>query len=165
MSMVLIPLQGGSPIHLDKAIVLFGRGSECDVVLTNSRKVSRKHCCVSQIDRRIVVRDLGSMNGIRVNEDAIEREATLQVGQVLWIGDLGFRLEVAQPGGRKAPSSLQATPAQQQGSNLAGDRLDPSLDFPVRVQDSALELRQHANGLEQIPDEEIIERRNSEILN
>ncbi len=105
MKMMLTPLSSGEPIALDKAILLFGRHPDCDVVLTFSRKVSRKHCCIAQIDNSFVVRDLGSMNGIRVNEDEPRKEATLKPGDEVWIGDVGYRLEVAQPG--RAPSPPQ----------------------------------------------------------
>ncbi len=36
-------------------IVFFGRAPECDVVLLDSRKVSRKHCCIAQIDDHFVI--------------------------------------------------------------------------------------------------------------
>ena len=74
MPLVLVPLNGDRPVPLDKAIVFFGRGQECDVILTNSRKVSRRHCCVAQIDDHYIVRDLGSMNGVRINGKLVKQE-------------------------------------------------------------------------------------------
>ena len=107
MQMVLTTLVGGEQIVLDKAILLFGRGPDCDVVLTGSRKVSRKHCCVAQIQNYFVVRDLGSMNGVRVNGVRIDREAKLKEGDQIVIGDVDFQLEMAEvakrpPGAGKA---------------------------------------------------------------
>jgi pSer/pThr/pTyr-binding forkhead associated (FHA) protein len=92
MKMVLVPIGGGPPISLDKAIIFFGRGPECDIVLTMSRKVSRKHCCIAQIDDHFVVRDLGSMNGVRVNEIPVQGEALLNPGDILWVGDVAFHM-------------------------------------------------------------------------
>lgn len=103
MQMMLKPLDNGDPIALDKAILLFGRHPDCDVVLTFSRKVSRKHCCIAQIDNSFVVRDLGSMNGIRVNQEDPRKEARLKPGDELWIGDVGYRLEIVQPGKNEPP--------------------------------------------------------------
>lgn len=103
MRWVLTPLGDGEPVVLDKAILLFGRHTDCDVVLSRSRKVSRKHCCVAQIDDDIVVRDLGSMNGVRINGVLIDRESRLRPGDELWIGDVGFRLEAAKILQRSAP--------------------------------------------------------------
>src|SRR5687767_12718179 len=95
MQMVLTPLGGGEPIVLDKAILLIGRQPDCDVVLTGSRKISRKHCCIAQIHDYFVVRDLGSMNGVRVNGVKIDREAKLRAGDEVTIGDVEFRIELA----------------------------------------------------------------------
>lgn len=94
--MVLTPLVGGEQIVLDKAILLVGRAPDCDVVLTGSRKVSRKHCCVAQIQNYFVVRDLGSMNGVRLNGVRIDRESKLNEGDQLAIGDVDFRLDFVE---------------------------------------------------------------------
>ena len=81
-----------TPVALDKPIVLFGRQAECDVILTCSRKVSRRHCCVIQIAEWFIVRDLGSTNGVSVNGERILRESRLNVGDELSIGDVLFEL-------------------------------------------------------------------------
>ena len=78
------------PVLMDRAILFFGRHPDCDVIITCSRKVSRKHCCVAQIDDYFVVRDLGSMNGIWVNGKSTGRESVLRVGDVLHVGDVLF---------------------------------------------------------------------------
>src|SRR3982751_4908823 len=62
----LLALTDGPSILLDKPILLLGRHGECDVQL-NSRKVSRRHCCIAQVNDYLVVRDLGSTNGVRIN--------------------------------------------------------------------------------------------------
>src|SRR5438552_8741787 len=62
----LVSLTDGPNILLDKPIVLLGRHQECDIQL-GSRKVSRRHCCIAQVGDYLVVRDLGSTNGIRIN--------------------------------------------------------------------------------------------------
>lgn len=112
MPMMLVPLDQGDSVLLDKAIMLFGRHPDCDVVLTNSRKVSRKHCCIAQIHDYYVVRDLGSMNGVRVNGEEAGKEARLRPGDELHIGDVPYRLEPAnsdrragKPDTRRAPET------------------------------------------------------------
>ena len=100
MSAFLVPLDPGlCLIPLEKAIVLIGRQADCDVSLTHSRKVSRKHCCVAQVNDSFVVRDLGSTNGVFVNGSRVRKEAGLTLGDELAIGDVRFRLQA------KAPSS------------------------------------------------------------
>ena len=98
MSAFLVPLDPGlCLIPLEKAIVLIGRQADCDVSLTHSRKVSRKHCCVAQVNDTFVVRDLGSTNGVFVNGSRVRKEAGLSLGDELAIGDVRFRLSAEAP--------------------------------------------------------------------
>ncbi|MDA0283264.1 MAG: FHA domain-containing protein, partial [Planctomycetota bacterium] len=92
MPVLLKPLQGGRPIVLDKPILLIGRHPDCDVILKNSAKISRKHCCVALVDNHFVVRDLDSMNGVWVNGERVDHSANLRNGDELMIGDLPFTL-------------------------------------------------------------------------
>ena len=62
----LVALTEGSNILLDKPILLLGRHPECDIQI-DSRKISRRHCCIAQIEDHLIIRDLGSTNGIRIN--------------------------------------------------------------------------------------------------
>lgn len=118
------------PIRLDKAIILFGRHPDCDVVITSSRKVSRKHCCVAQINNKFVVRDLGSMNGVRVNGVAVKRTAPLEPGDELTVGDVVFRLMEA-PSNGKAPRA--GRPPQAAAAPVPPHML--SQDIPVVIPD------------------------------
>jgi len=98
MSAFLVPLDPGlCLIPLEKAIVLIGRQADCDVSLTHSRKVSRKHCCVAQVNTSFIVRDLGSTNGVFVNGSRVRKEAGLLFGDELAIGDVRFRLQAEAP--------------------------------------------------------------------
>jgi predicted component of type VI protein secretion system len=87
----LVALSEGPNIPLDKPILLLGRHEECDIQLA-SRKVSRKHCCIAQVQDYLVVRDLGSTNGIRINGVRV-MEGKLQAGDELTIGNHQFRVE------------------------------------------------------------------------
>jgi predicted component of type VI protein secretion system len=93
MAVYLIPVDKGRPIVLDKAVVFIGRHPECDVILKASRKVSRKHCCLAQVESRIVIRDLGSMNGVRLNGHRVKKEATVKLGDEITIGDVTYVLK------------------------------------------------------------------------
>lgn len=86
----LLALTDGPSILLDKPIMLLGRHAECDLQL-NSRKVSRRHCCVAVVKDFLVVRDLGSTNGIRINGERVA-EGKLKSGDELTIGN--FRYQV-----------------------------------------------------------------------
>src|SRR5436305_3186355 len=85
----LLALTDGPSILLDKPILLLGRHPECDIQL-ESRKISRRHCCVAQVNTYLVVRDLGSTNGIRINGVRVQ-EGQLHPGDELTIGDLRYQ--------------------------------------------------------------------------
>jgi pSer/pThr/pTyr-binding forkhead associated (FHA) protein len=93
MSFRIVPLVKGSfpQIALYRPVLLVGRHPECDVRL-DSPKVSRRHCCVAIAYDRVLIRDLGSRNGVRVNGRLLE-EATLHSGDEVAIGPILFRLE------------------------------------------------------------------------
>jgi pSer/pThr/pTyr-binding forkhead associated (FHA) protein len=90
MPVHLLSLTDGPSILLDKPILLFGRHEECDVQL-NSKKVSRRHCCIALVNDYLVVRDLGSTNGVKVNGHKVA-EGKLLPGDELVIGN--FRYQV-----------------------------------------------------------------------
>ncbi|WP_152053442.1 FHA domain-containing protein [Tautonia marina] len=89
----LVPLVSGliRPIPLERPVVLIGRHQECDAQVAHSR-ISRRHCCVAQIAGGLVIRDLGSHNGVRINGERIE-EAALEDGDEIAIGPILFRLD------------------------------------------------------------------------
>jgi pSer/pThr/pTyr-binding forkhead associated (FHA) protein len=89
MAASLVPMEGGSPIALDKPIMLIGRNQDCDISLQVSSKISRRHCCIVQCGDRYVLRDLGSMNGVRVNSTRVV-EANLQAGDEVAVADIAF---------------------------------------------------------------------------
>ncbi len=93
----LLSLTEGPSLLLDKPILLIGRHEECDIQL-NSRKVSRKHCCVAQVKDYLIVRDLASTNGIRINGVRV-KEGVVRVGDELTIGNYRYQLhtELAPP--------------------------------------------------------------------
>ena len=97
MTARLISLTDSQSIKIDKPVIFIGRDSECDVVLNDSRRVSRKHCCLAHVNNRLLVRDLGSMNGVWINGQRIERTGTMQHGDELAIGDVRFRLSAGDP--------------------------------------------------------------------
>src|SRR5689334_11375354 len=91
----LVALDHGPSILLDKPILLLGRHPECDIQI-DSRKISRRHCCIAQVSDYLVVRDLGSTNGVRINGVRVT-EGRLNAGDELTIGN--HRYQVAWEAG------------------------------------------------------------------
>jgi predicted component of type VI protein secretion system len=140
MAAQLIALNSGLNILLDKPILLIGRDPECDIQL-DSRKVSRRHCCIAQVNDYIVVRDLGSTNGIRINGVRV-LEGKLKEGDEVVIGDGRFRLswesrlprsarqEVAPPRPARRPRTIGPVRADD-------DSLLEKCDEPIPLVDPA----------------------------
>ncbi len=147
MPAILVPIESGKPITLDKPIVLVGRHPDCDAVILNSRKISRKHCAVALVNNNFVVRDLGSMNGVWVNGDRVEQQAAVGFGDELMIGDVRYRLEADKPGGGKSKPKSDKAPAPVVPAKPYADARPPakplvtppkseiSGEFPVPIDD------------------------------
>src|SRR5262245_41609648 len=86
----LIALNEGPSILVDKPILLLGRHPECDIQI-DSRKISRRHCCIAQVNDYLVVRDLDSTNGIRINGVRVV-EGRLMPGDELTIGNHRYQV-------------------------------------------------------------------------
>lgn len=92
MTYSLIPIDagGGPVISLVRPVLLVGRHPECDVRL-HSAKISRLHCCIALAYDRVIIRDLGSRNGLRVNGRLVE-ESRLHPRDEVAIGPLIYRV-------------------------------------------------------------------------
>ena len=87
----LVALTGEADIAVDRLLMLVGRHPHCDARLASSR-VSRRHCCLTEVDGEVEVRDLGSTNGVFINGQR-RVSGRLQPGDVLSIAHVHYRLE------------------------------------------------------------------------
>jgi predicted component of type VI protein secretion system len=124
----LLALTDGPSILLDKPILLLGRHGECDIQL-NSRKVSRRHCCIAQVHDYLVVRDLGSTNGIRINGHRVV-EGRLGAGDELTVGNFRYQVYLDTAGGHE-----HNTPPPLPRRSSSSDRLEDA-DEPVPLDDA-----------------------------
>lgn len=76
MNARLIPADGGPPVTIEKDMILVGRNEECELRLDH-KSISKLHCILVKTDGLILVRDLGSTNGTRVNGQRVRRAALL----------------------------------------------------------------------------------------
>src|SRR3954453_5297890 len=87
----LVSLDGGPPIDLVKDMTLVGRNEDCDVRLDH-KSVSKLHCVIVKTDGVLLVRDLGSTNGTRVNGQRVRRAALLP-NDALAIANLKYKVK------------------------------------------------------------------------
>src|SRR5882724_3134306 len=88
----LVPLDGGAPVEVVKDLTLVGRKEECDLRLDH-KSVSKMHCVIVKTDGLLLLRDLGSTNGTRVNGTRVRRAALLPNDQVA-IAHFKFRVHL-----------------------------------------------------------------------
>ena len=124
MSARFVAIDEGPDITLDRAMVVVGRHPNCDTQL-NSLRVSRHHCCMTRKNDQVVVRDLGSTNGIRINGMRVET-GSLRPGDELSIAHIRYRLE------REEDSDQASNPAIREKDSTPDSR-PPSnwIHFPM----------------------------------
>jgi pSer/pThr/pTyr-binding forkhead associated (FHA) protein len=137
VSVQLVALTEGPNIPLDKPIVLIGRHQECDIQIP-SRKISRRHCCIAQVNNHLVVRDLGSTNGIRINGIKIV-EGNLQAEDELMIGNMRYQLKLSpEPEATHRANDQLGIKAVKPSNGKRVDSLE-SREEPMPIPDMSLD--------------------------
>jgi predicted component of type VI protein secretion system len=140
MTYQLIPIEKGNvqAIALHRPVLLIGRHPECDVRIELA-KISRRHCCLALAYDRVIIRDIGSRNGVRVNGQVVQL-SRLTPGDEVAIGPLIYRLveEIVQPAGPRpaaVPSRNAPEPSRSaglpSGSRPSRNELDDSDLVPL----------------------------------
>jgi len=84
----------GQVIPVSEKKFIAGRAEDCHLRL-RSELISRYHCAILVADDEVVVRDLGSKNGVQLNGKKVNTEQKLSNGDRLGIGPLEFFVHVA----------------------------------------------------------------------
>jgi len=122
---ILQPLKSSRPIPIDRAVVLVGRAENCDVVISGSQKISRRHCCLVQSDENYYIRDLGSTNGVWINGKRVDMQGLMVEGDHIAIGDVQFRF---YPNGAVRPAPVKK-PIAVPRADLTGSGIEiPDLE-------------------------------------
>ena len=78
------------PVSGEKFII--GRADDCHLK-SRSDLISRYHCAIL-VGNAVVVRDLGSRNGVQINGEKISAEHTIKNGDKLVVGPLEFYVHI-----------------------------------------------------------------------
>ena len=103
-------------ILLDRPMIIVGRHPTCEARL-DSPRISRRHCCVAYDNYEVVVRDLGSTNGIRINGQRVD-SGKLRDGDEFTIAHLKFRFQL--------DSNSPSVPSDNRGSSAGRGRAGDS---------------------------------------
>lgn len=142
MALYLVPFDNIPPVPIDKSVLLFGRHPDCDVVLTHSRKVSRKHCCLAVVNNQMFLRDMGSMNGVRINGERVRKIGQVRVGDEVGIADVRYQV---LPDPKAKPTPFKKVAKDKGAPKVASPKppvakpalqpLNLSQNFPVVIPD------------------------------
>jgi pSer/pThr/pTyr-binding forkhead associated (FHA) protein len=114
-------MAGGNAIEVVKDMTLVGRGEECDIRLDH-KSVSKIHCVLVKTDGLMLVRDLGSTNGTRVNGTRVRRGMLLPNDKVS-IANFHFRVLFG--------AALQAVAGHEKTQQLSEKDLGRLRDKPT----------------------------------
>jgi len=113
----------GKLIPMTTRRFLVGREQDCHL-RPNSESVSRHHCAFILDDFTIRLRDLGSTNGTRVNDELIRSEVVLKDGDQIHIGKLQLELSIRKVEVAEAPAAppvvLSSEPENESTIRRAG---------------------------------------------
>jgi Mg-chelatase subunit ChlD len=74
--------------------LVLGRDAQCDIALTDDKKLSRQHCELTLQKGEIYIRDLGSKNGTLVNGVPITGPVQLENDDTILLGNTELRLSI-----------------------------------------------------------------------
>lgn len=77
----LIPVDGSPPIDILKDLTVVGRKEGCDLCI-HHKSISKMHCVIVKAEGLLLLRDLGSTNGTRVNGQRVRRAILLPNDQL-----------------------------------------------------------------------------------
>jgi pSer/pThr/pTyr-binding forkhead associated (FHA) protein len=126
----IVPLEGGTGLEIVKDMTLVGRGEECDIRLDH-KSISKIHCVLVKTDGVLLIRDLGSTNGTRVNGTRIRR-AVLLPNDKLSIANRHFRALFG--------AALENSEPEKTIQLANADLLNPKQPSPDASADSDIEL-------------------------
>ena len=122
----LIPLEGGPSIEVIKDLSVVGRRQECDIFLEH-KSISKLHCVIAKTDGLLLVRDLGSTNGTRVNGQRVRRAALIPDDE-LHVALVKFKIAVGPESPSPGPAPAEDFTQRVDGKELAKLKLDENRD-------------------------------------
>ena len=145
MRVRLVPLDGGTPIDIAKDVVLVGRKEDCDLRLDH-KSISKLHCVIVKTDGLLLLRDLGSTNGTRVNGQRVRRAALLPSDQ-LQLASVRFSVHFAPD---EPPASPDEFTQQLDAADVA--RLVDKADRPAEADSDSSEVEVPVVKTNALPD-------------
>jgi len=101
----LMPVGGGDPVPLIRALLILGRRESCDVCL-RFPNISGRHAEMAFRNGYWYIKDLNSTNGVKVNGSRVH-EKVLHPKDQITIGKRIYTIEYEPPAGRTAAEEVE----------------------------------------------------------
>jgi pSer/pThr/pTyr-binding forkhead associated (FHA) protein len=129
--------------------ITIGR-QEGNTIRLTERNVSRRHARLLRQNGHVVVEDLGSSNGTRINGERISGQSAIKDGDLIQIGDYDLAL---QSEAAAAAAAARPRPAQEEDEandpHGSGSEPETELETPIEEESSAngSEQRRHSTSI------------------
>ena len=149
-----------------KLPTIIGRGRSAGLTLPHPL-VSRQHCEIYEEEGKLVVNDLGSLNGTFVGDQRINEPTFLMPGELLTVGTVTFRASYEVDGeiadeatgtelSGDAPAA-DATVEYEQTVDVASVEALEEIDEAVPVEDDIVEVVEEVEPVEELAEVEEVE--------
>ncbi len=113
--------------------ITIGR-QEGNTIHLTERNVSRRHARLMRNNGHVLIEDLGSYNGIRINGDRISGQVQVADGDLIQIGDYDLALQ-AEEGKQAAPPTVPLEPVSRKPDPGATMPALPAVESPQEAAD------------------------------
>ena len=103
----------GQQVEVARGESILGRADSCNIIIDDA-SVSRAHARLTHSGGSVSIEDLGSANGIAVNEQQLSAAVALEPDDVVEIGDRRFKVLIDGQGRRPSSAVQGATPIAAQ---------------------------------------------------
>jgi len=124
-----------------------GRHDDC-LIRIRSAQVSRRHCELYEDKGKLMVKDLGSSNGTYVNGKRVLGQQPVKAGDVLSIGGVTFRIDLATAASPKPDAGKPGVKASDTAELAAIPAGEPDLEIDEEFEG---EIEEEAQHLDVIP--------------
>lgn len=141
--------------------ITIGR-QEGNTIRLTERNVSRRHARLLRQQTNVLIEDLGSYNGIKVNGDRITGQVQVQDGDLIQIGDYDLAVQREEDARAGATVPLDTAPTRSSGPAPTQKLPDPSATMPALPVVSVPEVRDE--DIQEAPSEEVPRHQSTAVI-
>jgi ABC transport system ATP-binding/permease protein len=141
--------------------ITIGR-QEGNTIRLTERNVSRRHARLLRQQTNVLIEDLGSYNGIKVNGDRITGQVQVQDGDLIQIGDYDLAVQREEDARAGATVPLDTTPTRSSGPAPTQKLPDPGATMPALPVVSVPEVRDE--DIQEAPSDEVPRHQSTAVI-